>query len=274
MAQVKLLKINASGLPQEMDTTADEVTLLTFTVTGGGAVLSGTGLDMNDTAISDTSDLSFNDPTTDGITNTSGTHPADKIMFEDEENSMDVGSAILFPVVADDADQLDAMRLPAIAGVPTATPTDGGEGYLVWDSTNDHLYAWNGTSWDNLSTVDEAKAVCNDYTSGEILAAVDAVYISGSNEVSKAKADADATTDAIGFAATGVGAAATVSVCSEGVLAGFTGLSAGSRYFLSGATAGLITTTPPGANNTVYQMGFAKSATELHIKTQYLGKKL
>lgn len=273
MAQIKLLKINSSGLPQEMDTAADEVTLLTFSVTGGGAVLSGTGLDMNDTAISDTSDLSFNDPTTDGITNTSGTHPADKIMFEDEENSMDVGSSILFPVVADNADQLDAMRLPAIAGVPSATPTDGGEGYLVWDSTNDHLYAWDGAAWDNLSTVDTAKKVCNPYTSGEILAAVDAVYISGSNEVSKANAGADATTDSIGFAASAVSAAVSVEVCTEGVLSGFTGLTAGSRYFLS-ETSGLITLTPPGANTTVYQMGFAKSATEIQIKTQYLGKKL
>ena len=122
MAQVKLLKIASDGIPLEMDQTADDITLNSFTVQGGGPVLSGTGLDGNGQNVSDIGDLSFTDPTTDGITRTDGTHAADDIMFEDAENSMDVGAAVLFPVIADNADQVDAFRLPALAGTPTAAP--------------------------------------------------------------------------------------------------------------------------------------------------------
>ena len=140
MAQVKLLKIASGGVPLEMDTTSDDITLASFTVTGGGPVLNA-NLDMNGGNISDTGDLAFTDPTTDGITRTDGTHAADDIMFQDAENTMASGAAVLFPTVTDNADQLDAFRLPAIAGSPSATPTDGGEGYLVWDSTGDRLFA-------------------------------------------------------------------------------------------------------------------------------------
>jgi hypothetical protein len=270
MAQVKLLKIGTDGLGEEMDTASDDITLASYTVTGGGPVLNA-NLDMNNGNISDVNDLSFTDPTTDGITNTNGTFAADDIMFDNFENVMEVGAAVLFPVVADDADQLDAFRLPAIAGAPSATPSDGGEGYLVWDSTNDKLYAWNGSSWDDLSTVSSANSVCNPYTAGEILAVGEVVYISAADTVSKA----DHTTNyqAIGMASTAAAAAASVDVCSEGVVSGLTGLTAGSRYFLD-STAGAITTTiPTGSGNRIVQMGFAKSATELQLQIQFVGRR-
>lgn len=155
MAQVKLLKIGTDGLQEEFNSTADEITMLSFTVNGGGPVLSGSGLDMNDTAISEASDLSFNDPTTDGITRTDGTHAADDIMMQDAENILlPTEAAILFGTATDAADQVDAFRLPAIAGAPTATPADGGSGYLLWDSIDDRLFAWTGSSWNNLTTAD------------------------------------------------------------------------------------------------------------------------
>lgn len=272
MAQIKPLKIAASGLPTEVDVAADEVTFLSYTVNGGGPVLDS-NLDMNNGNISGANDLAFTDPTTDGITTTSGTHPADKIMFEDEENVMDVESSILFPVVTDDVDELDAFRLPAIAGVPTAAPADGGEGYLVWDSTNDHLYAWNGASWDNLSTVDSANTVCNPYTAAAIIADAQALYISAADSVDLANAGADATAKLMGFANGGAAAAAQVDVCSEGVLDGFTGMTAGDRMFLDTTDGAITSSAPSGSGNNVMQAGFAKSATELHIHIQYLGKK-
>ena len=123
MAQVKLLKIDSDGINVEMDTASDDITLASYTVTGGGPVLNA-NLDMNNGNISDAGDLSFTDPTTDGITRTDGTHAADDIMFQDAENSMAVGSAVLFPVIADNVDQVDAFRLPAIPGAPTAAPSD------------------------------------------------------------------------------------------------------------------------------------------------------
>lgn len=168
MAQVKPLKINANGLPEEVNTTSDDITLASFTV-NGGAVLSSTGLDMNGTNISDAGDLAFTDPTTDGITRTDGTHAADDIMMQDAENVMSASAgAILFSTITDTGDQVDAFRLPSLAGAPSATPTDGGEGYLVWDNLNDNLYAWDGAAWNNLSIVEEVQRTFNEIPAGDL----------------------------------------------------------------------------------------------------------
>lgn len=271
MAQVKLLKISTDGLPQEFDSASDDITLASFTVQGGGPVLGATGLDLNNTNLSDIDVMSFNDPTAASITLTAGTFIPDDLMFESKENSLDVGAAVLFPVISDAVGEVDAFRLPALAGAPTATPADGGEGYLVWDSTNDRLYAWNGSAWDDLSTVESAERIANIYTAGENLTAVDAVYISASNTVSKA--DAATNYQMIGFAESTVLSAASVPVISEGVLGGFTGLTAGSRYYLSTTGGAISTTVPTGAGNNVVQVGYAKSATELQIQIQFIGRR-
>lgn len=276
MAQVKLLKIDTNGQPLEMDTSSDDITLASYTVTGGGPVLDS-NLDMNNGTISDVDDLSFTDPSTDGITNTSGTHPADKIMFEDDENSMDVGSAVLFPVVADNADQLDAFRLPAIAGIPSATPSDGGEGYLVWDSTNNDLYAWDGTAWDNLNIVESAERVCNQYTVSEVggVAIGDILYISAADTVSKADVSGlGAASRVIGMSSNAAADTGTSTVCDNGVVTGLSGLTAGARYFADPGTAGGYTTTvPAGSGNKIYQIGYGKSTTAMHLQIQYLGRR-
>jgi hypothetical protein len=273
MAQILVLKIASDGVPQEHDNANDDLTFGSYTVTGGGPVLNA-NLDMNNGNISDANDLSFTDPTTDGITVTSGTHAADKIMFEDEENSMDVGSSVLFPVITDVADSVDAFRLPALAGVPTASPGDGGEGYLVWDSTNDHLYAWDGAAWDNLSTVDSAESIDNFYTADEALSARDAVYISAADNVSKASGASVALSRSIGFATAAAIDTASVPVRSEGILGGFSGLTAGAPQYLDPATAGAITETlPVGSGNVIVQMGYAKSATAVHIQIDRLGRR-
>jgi len=275
MAQIKLLKINATGLPEEMNSTADDITLNSYTVQGGGAVLSTTGLDMNGDNISDAGDLAFTDPTSDGITRTDGTHAADDIMFQDAENVMASGAAVLFPTVTDNADQVDAFRLPALAGAPSATPSDGGEGYLVWDSTNDNLYAWDGSAWSNLSIVEEAQRTCSEYTAGETIAIGEVVYISSANTVSLADISNGGNTDYIvGMASTGNTASNPVKICSDGVISGLSGLTAGDRYFVDNATAGAITNTvPTGAGNRLIQVGFAKSTTELHLQIQFIGKR-
>lgn len=269
MAQVKPLKINSNGLPKEVDITSDEVTYASFTV-NGGAVLSSTGLDMNNTDISDVNDLSFTDPTSDGITRTDGTHAADDIMFQDAENSMDAGAAILFPSISDNADQLDAFRLPSLAGAPSATPADGGEGYLIWDSSADNLYAWDGSGWTNLSIVEQAERVCSDYSAGEALLAGDVVYISAANTVSKT--DVTSIDQAVGVAAAAAASAATVQVCTTGVVPAFTGLTAGSRYYVDEtAPGGVSTTVPTASGSSIIQVGFAKSATEIDLQFQYMG---
>lgn len=274
MAQVKLLKIASDGVPLEFDSAADDVTLNSYTVQGGGPVLGTTGLDMNNLDIVDVQDLAFNDPSTGTINQTAGSLIVDNIMAKERSNVMTTAADILFPVVSDTAGQVDALRLPTIAGVPTATPTASGEGFIVWDSTNNNMYIWDGSAWDNQSIVSSSNSVQNSYTAQVTIAARDVVYISSADNVSPADADAVSTSYAIGLAVAGASAAASVLVQENGVMSGFSGLTAGSRYYLSSGTAGTITaTTPTGSGHTIVQIGYAKSATALQIQIQNLGRR-
>jgi hypothetical protein len=273
MAQVKLLKIDSDGVSVEFSSTADDITLASYTVNGGPVL--GTSLDMNGGDISDVDEISFTAPSTDGLVTTSGTLPADNIMGEIYENVMTTAGAILFPVITDSVDQVDAFRLPALAGVPTASPADGGEGYIVWDSTGDKMYAWDGAAWLDQSTATEALSVQNSYTAGAGgIAARDVVYISAADTVLKCDSSSGGIASrAMGLSVAAITAAASGDIQSEGVLAGFAGLTAGSRYFVDPATPGLITATRPvGAGNTVIQVGYAKSTTALHIHIEQLGR--
>lgn len=275
MAQVKLLKIHAStGVPQEFDSTADDITLLSFAVTGGGPVLSGTGLDLNNQDVSDVSDISFNDPAVGTIigSNANNTIIANDLMGQAKENTMAVGAAILFPTVADAVNEVDAYRFPTIAGVPTAAPADAssGGGFALYDTTGKNLYLWDGALWDNI---ENSEAVENSYTAEEAIAARDCVYISSADSVSKADADDDTKSQAIGFAQLAALITAPVLIKTDGIVTGFTGLTAGARYFIS-STAGAITATAPTASGrNVMQVGFAKSTTALQIRFQFYAKR-
>lgn len=273
MAQIKLLKIHTNGLPIEFDSASDEITLASFTVQGGGPVLGATGLDMNGQDVSDLSDLVFTDPSVGTINQTAGSVIVDNLMAKERANAITSAGDIQFGVIADAAGEVDSLVLPKLAGAPTAVPT-AGEGSFLYDTTNDKLWLYTTAGWDDLSTVTSAKYVSNIYTAEEALAAVDAVYISSADSVSKADADVDAKASVIGFAKAAALITTDVEVVSEGVLTGFSGLTAGSRYFLS-ATPGLITdTAPTGAGNNIVSVGFAKSATALQIQIQYIGKKV
>lgn len=274
MAQIKLLKIASDGVPLEFDSASDDITLNSFSVQGGGPVLSGTGLDMNNQDVSDIKNLDFNDPSVSTIEQTAGALIVDNIMAKERENLMTTAGGISFPVITDVAGQVDAFRLPALAGAPTATPSTGGEGHLVWDSTNNKLYAWDGAAWDDLSTVDAANKVVNSYTADEALSARDVLYISAADNVSKALANNTSQSYAMGLAVAAAIDTAPVEVQSEGVMTGFTGLTAGARYYLDASTAGAITSTiPTGTGNTVVQVGYAKSASALHIHIEQMGRR-
>lgn len=275
MAQVKLLKLDASGYPLEHSGGADDVTFLSYTVTGGGPVLSETSLDLNNQDVSDVNDLAFNNPATGTINQTAGALIVDNIMAKERSNPLTTAADILFPVVTDVAGEVDAFRLPALAGSPTATPTASGEGFVVWDSTNNKLFIWNGSAWDDQSTVTSAENIDNVYTAEVGITARDFVYVSSADNVSPAISTSATQAQAgIGFATAAAIAAASVTVRSEGILTGFSGLTAGSTYYLSAATAGLITATvPTGTGNVVLKTGIAKSATALHIQIQYLGRR-
>lgn len=276
MAQIRILKLDtATQLPAE-HALADEVTFGSFTVNGGGPVLSSTGLDLNNLDISDIQDLAFNDPTTATINATAGNLVIDDIMAKDRDNLMEDVASIIFPAATDIAGKVDLFKLPDLAGNPTATPAYNLDaGYMIYDSSNKKLFIWDGAAWDDQSTVKSAESIDNNYLAGVSIAARDAVYISAADTVSKAQGDADATRDVIGFATAAQGTIGNpVIVRSGGVLEGFSSLTAGARYYLSAATAGAITATPPtSSGSSVVSVGFAKSTTALAIQLQFIGKK-
>jgi hypothetical protein len=270
MAQVKLLKIASDGVPLEFGS-GDDITLNSFTA-GSGPVISPTGIDMNGQDVTDISDLSFTDPSVGTINQTAGALIIDNLMAKERSNAMTATSDILFGVATDTAGQVDAFKVPHLAAAPTATPAaNSNQGFLV--AANGSLYVWDGSAWNDLGVADATTQINNVYTADEALAARDALYISAADNVSKASASAAGTAQLVGFAKASAIDTADVTVVSEGVLTGFSGLTPGARYYLA-TTAGTITATiPSGSGNTVTQAGYAKSATALHIHIEQMGRR-
>jgi hypothetical protein len=104
-------------------------------------------------------------------------------------------------------------------------------------------------------------------TAGEALSAGDFVYISAAGTVLKA----DATTPAKaarGYVLAAVSNAQPATVYFDESNSSVTGLTPGATYFLS-TTAGGVTTSPTTtAGQIVQELGFATSATNLHVNIQ------
>lgn len=104
-------------------------------------------------------------------------------------------------------------------------------------------------------------------TAGEALSAGDMIYISGAGAVLKA----DATTPAKaarGYVLAAVISAAAATVYFDDTNSSLSALTPGGTYYLS-ATAGGVTLTPPTtAGQIVQEIGFATSATSLHVNIQ------
>jgi len=108
------------------------------------------------------------------------------------------------------------------------------------------------------------------------------VYNDANDGVKKAKADASGTASVIGLVAqASITNGVAGSIQFDGVLVATTGqwdavfgtsggLTKGTRYFLSAATAGLGTATPPSTvGQFVILLGIAISTTELHLAAPY-----
>ena len=104
------------------------------------------------------------------------------------------------------------------------------------------------------------------------------VYMKANGNVDLAKADAQATADVLGLVKdASIAAAASGNVLLDGVLTATTdqwdavagttgGLTPGAVYFLSAATAGLLTATAPStAGQFVVRVGKALSATKMDL---------
>lgn len=102
-------------------------------------------------------------------------------------------------------------------------------------------------------------------TAGEDLAAGDMVYVSGSGEVSKAVATSEVGHVAIGAAKAAAMSGSDAVIVIQGVVEGYTGLTAGSLYYLS-ETAGEVTdTAPTDEGSYVLPVGVAITDTSLAI---------
>lgn len=89
------------------------------------------------------------------------------------------------------------------------------------------------------------------------------------DQVKKAKADAAGTTDGVCVALAVIASAASGVFQFNGVVVGLSGLTPGATYYLSAATAGLMTTTPPSTlGQYVVRLGKAVSATELDFRPE------
>lgn len=274
MSQIKLLKINGDGTPVEMNTSSDDITLNSYSVQGGGPVLSASGLNLNSQPISGLTNVTFVAPSTDTINQTAGNLVIDNIVAKERSNSLTTAGEVLFPVVTDTASTVDNFRIPQLAGFPTATPTNSGSGFLVWDSSDNKMAAWNGSAWQDLSVANDSLQIQDTYVAGAALSAQDVVYLSAANTVSQAKADAAATSYAMGFAKAAALSSANVIVVKNGSMSGFSALTAGARYFVSPTTAGQITATlPVGSGQSIVMVGYARSATQLDIQFQNLGRR-
>lgn len=100
-----------------------------------------------------------------------------------------------------------------------------------------------------------------------------AVYTDSGGEVQAARANAAATSDAIGILVAvnepGETTAAdndAVTVCTFGPVGGFSGLTPGAIYYVDNAAAGnIITPAPSGAGIWAKSIGYAESATVLFV---------
>ena len=102
------------------------------------------------------------------------------------------------------------------------------------------------------------------------VAARDVIAIDASGNATKADADAIATCQVVGFALNTAASGNTVLIAQVGILGGFSGLSAGSKYYASTTAGGVTTTAPSGSGDVVFQIGFAASATQMVIQPMFV----
>ncbi len=108
-------------------------------------------------------------------------------------------------------------------------------------------------------------------TAGENLSAGNLIYMSAAGTVFKADANAEGK-EATGYVLTSIANGASGSAYfGGGVISGLSGLTAGSRYFLSTAATGavaLYASLTFGAGDIVQEVGRALSTTELYFEPQ------
>ena len=122
--------------------------------------------------------------------------------------------------------------------------------------------------------VDDSIAVKQDVTlltdgSSGAISAGDVVAINGSGQAIQAQANTASNARVIGICVSVNGS--NIYIQQVGNLTGLTSLTAGTTYFLDANTAGrLVSTAPSGSGNVVFQVGFARSSTELIVAPNFI----
>lgn len=140
----------------------------------------------------------------------------------------------------------------SVDALPAASATLKG---LIYYLTSDNkMYRVNaaGDDWEELgssstggsgSSVKKTIQVTNDFAAGE------AIYRKSDSTWARAKADAEATAEVLGVVESATETEFTVVFAGE--IAGLSGLTDGEVYFLSDATAGLLSATEPTTPGTI-----------------------
>jgi hypothetical protein len=117
------------------------------------------------------------------------------------------------------------------------------------------------------------------FTAGETILRREVVFLKTDGLVYKASARSTIVSISasfeIGFAISGAISGSQIPVDTrEGkVLDGFSGLSTGTRYFLSESAGAITTVEPPNSGSVIYQVGISKDADELIFKPQFFVRK-
>lgn len=130
------------------------------------------------------------------------------------------------------------------------------------------------------ASVSEVDVISKTNDNGSTAVICTPLYQKSDGDVDFGRANAQGTVQIIGFAAEDITAAGSGIVQTDGILVATTGewdavtgqsggLTAGSPYYLSAATAGMMTTTAPSsAGQFVVRLGLATSSTEFDISIE------
>lgn len=134
-------------------------------------------------------------------------------------------------------------------------------------SGNTDLSGFTATSI--IGALNELKSSTNTFTlnAAATIAVGDVVIVNGSGTVDLADANSGDQFVA-GIAITGNTVGNPVVVQTAGVVTGLSGLTAGTRYYLSGTAGDLTATAPAGSGDFVIELGFALSSTSLLLRIQ------
>lgn len=145
---------------------------------------------------------------------------------------------------------LDAIDGALLANLDMGFAVVGGMHYIYWlddDSgateNSPYVISPDANAGTKRWLLTDTPAVKSITQASHGFAAGDVLYLNGTT-YTKAKADAEATAEVVGMVSSVIGANDFV-ISNSGLISGLTGLTAGTPYYLSAATAGALTATEP-----------------------------